>query len=153
PFVIPRDADPKFGGLSVSVGSSLLGGIEDAVAYLVDYPYGCLEQTSSSLLPLIPLGRLAKRGYPLGIDDVDGYVEAGIARLRSMQLPSGGFSYWPGGDTAAPYASAYATWVLGQAKAAGHRVPPAMLEAADRYLLDVVGQWQTVTGPSLGHDI
>src|SRR5690606_37292973 len=40
-----------------------------------------------------------------------------------------------------------------RAKAAGHRVPSAMLEAADRYLLDVIGQWQTVTGPSLGHDI
>ncbi|HLT38410.1 MAG TPA: hypothetical protein VK034_19120, partial [Enhygromyxa sp.] len=153
PFVIPRDADPKFGGLSVSVGSTLLGGVEDAVAYLVKYPYGCLEQTSSSLLPLIPLGRLAKQGYPLGIDDVDQYVEAGIARLRSMQLPGGGFAYWPGGETPAPYASAYATWVLGRAKAAGHRVPSAMLEAADRYLLDVIGQWQTVTGPSLGHDI
>ncbi|MFO7564338.1 MAG: MG2 domain-containing protein [Enhygromyxa sp.] len=152
PFVIPSDADPKFGGLSVSVGSTLLGGVEDAVAYLVKYPYGCLEQTSSSLLPLIPLGRLA-RDYPLGIDDVDGYVEAGVARLRAMQLPGGGFAYWPGGNRPAPYASAYATWVLHQAKAAGYRVPPAMLEAANRYLLGELAAWQAVTGPSLGQDV
>jgi uncharacterized protein YfaS (alpha-2-macroglobulin family) len=152
PFVLPSDADPKFGGLRVSVGSTLLGGLEDAVAYLVGYPYGCLEQTSSSLLPLIPLGRLAET-YPLGIDDVDEYVAAGIARLRTMQLPSGGFAYWPGGTEPAPYASAYATWVLHQAQAAGYSIPPSMVEAADRYILGVVEQWHDRTGPSLGDDV
>jgi uncharacterized protein YfaS (alpha-2-macroglobulin family) len=152
PFVLPADADPKFGGLSVSVGSTLLGGLEDAVAYLVQYPYGCLEQTSSSLLPLIPLGRLGK-DYPLGIDNVDAYVDAGIARLRSMQLPGGGFSYWPGGTEPAPYPSAYANWVLHQAQAAGYRVPASMLDEADRYVLGLLAHWQTVTGPSLGDDI
>jgi alpha-2-macroglobulin len=152
PFVLPRDADPEFGGLSVSVGSTLLGGLEDAVAYLVRYPYGCVEQTSSSLLPLIALGRLAP-DYPLGIADVDDYVAVGIARLRAMQLPSGGFSYWPGGIEPARYASGYATWVLGQAAAAGYPVPPAMLEAADAYLLGVVAAWQQRPGPSVGEDI
>jgi uncharacterized protein YfaS (alpha-2-macroglobulin family) len=152
PFLLPADVDPEFGGMSVSVGSTLLGGVEDAVAYLVHYPYGCLEQTSSSLLPLIPLGRLAK-DYPLGIDDVDDYVAVGIARLRSMQLGGGGFAYWPGGTEPAPYASAYATWVLNLAGAAGYPVPPAMLDAADRYLLGEVARWAEITGPSLGHDI
>ncbi|MCB1003921.1 MAG: hypothetical protein KDB35_07010, partial [Acidimicrobiales bacterium] len=67
PFVLPDAIDPNFGGLSVSIGATILGGVEDAVAYLVKYPYGCVEQTSSSLLPLIPLGQLARQGYPMGI--------------------------------------------------------------------------------------
>jgi uncharacterized protein YfaS (alpha-2-macroglobulin family) len=153
PFAIPADADPRFGGLSVSVGSTLLGGLEDAVDYLVRYPYGCLEQTSSSLLPLIPLGRLAAQGYPLGIDDVDAYVDSGVERLRSMQLPGGGFSYWPGGTQPAPYASAYATWVLTRARAAGYRVPDEMLTEAHGYLLGQVDAWVTRTAPELGADI
>jgi alpha-2-macroglobulin len=153
PFAIPADADPRFGGLSVSVGSTLLGGLEDAVEYLVNYPYGCLEQTSSSLLPLIPLGRLAAQGYPLGIADVDEYVEHGIARLRSMQVSGGGFSYWPGGFEPAPYASAYATWVLTQAWNAGYRVPDAMLSGAHTYLLGQVDDWALRTAPELGEDI
>jgi uncharacterized protein YfaS (alpha-2-macroglobulin family) len=153
PFAIPADADPRFGGLSVSVSPTLLGGLEDAVDYLVRYPYGCLEQTSSSLLPLIPLGRLAAQGYPLGIVDVDDHVDSGIARLRSMQLPGGGFSYWPGGTEPAPYASAYATWVLTRARGAGYRVPDAMLSDADSYLLGQVQGWASRTAPALGEDI
>ena len=153
PFAIPTDADPRFGGLSVSLGTTILGGLEDSVDYLVQYPYGCLEQTSSSLMPLIPLGRLSAQGYPLGIEDVDQYVDAGIARLRAMQLPGGGFSYWPGGTQPAPYASAYATWVLTQARSAGYRVPDAMLSDAHEYLLSLIREWSTHTAPVLGEDI
>ncbi|PRQ07524.1 alpha-2-macroglobulin family protein [Enhygromyxa salina] len=152
PFELPADADPAFGGLSVSIGSSMLGGVEDAVAYLVNYPHGCVEQTSSSLLPLIPLGALAKT-YPLGIADTDAYVEAGVARLRSMQLDDGGFGYWPGATTASPYGSAYATWVLGRAKLAGHAVPDAMLDRAQAYLLGQVRGWAAELGSSTGRDI
>lgn len=152
PFELPDAIDPAFGGLSVSIGSSMLGGVEDAVAYLVDYPYGCLEQTSSSLLPLIPLGRLAAE-YPLGITDTTQYVEAGVQRLASMQLPSGGFAYWPGGTEPNRYASAYATWVLGQAIRAGYAVPDTMYQAALGYLATEVEAWQVQTAPSRARDI
>ncbi|KIG15320.1 hypothetical protein DB30_05747 [Enhygromyxa salina] len=152
PFELPDDADPAFGGLSVSIGSSMLGGVEDAVAYLVGYPHGCVEQTSSSLLPLIPLGSLAKT-YPLGIPDTNAYVEAGVARLRTMQLANGGFGYWPGSITANPYASAYAAWVLGRAAAAGYPVPPAMLSSAQEYLFGQVQAWSTKPGSTTGRDI
>lgn len=152
PFELPTDVDPAFGGLSVSIGSTLLGGLEDAVAYLVTYPHGCLEQTSSSLLPLVPLGRLAAT-YPLGITDVDEYVAVGIRRLESMQLPNGGFAYWPGGREASRYGSAYATWVLVQAARSGYDVPDAMLERALAYLAGEVTQWQAHTAPARSHDI
>ncbi len=153
PFVLPADADPNYGGLSVSVGSTILGGVEDAVAYLVQYPYGCVEQTSSSLLPLVPLGALAKQGYPLGIDDTDAYVRAGVERLASMQLAGGGFSYWPGGHEPAPFASAYATWVLTLAADKGYPVPRRMLDEADAYLLQLAAAWSRERAPGLEADI
>jgi uncharacterized protein YfaS (alpha-2-macroglobulin family) len=152
PFELPTQIDPAFGGLSVSIGSSMLGGLEDAVAYLVGYPYGCVEQTSSSLLPLIPLGKLAAT-YPLGIDDTDHYVRAGIARLQTMQLANGGFAYWPGGGEASRYGSAYATWVLSRASKAGYDVPVAMLDAALGYLATEVDTWMLDTAPARGRDI
>nr|WP_255216695.1 alpha-2-macroglobulin family protein [Pseudenhygromyxa sp. WMMC2535] len=147
PFRLPTQVDPNFGGLSVSVGSTILGGVEDAVAYLVRYPYGCVEQTSSSLLPLVPLGQLAEQGYPLGIEDTKTYVRAGVDRLRAMQLSSGGFSYWPGGATEAPYASAYATWVLTLAARAGYEVPEPMLDRAESYLRRMLSTWLARTAP------
>ena len=152
PFELPDAIDPAFGGLSVSIGSSMLGGVEDTVAYLVDYPYGCIEQTSSSLLPLIPLGSLAGT-YPLGITDTEQYVKAGVARLRTMQLANGGFAYWPGGTEANRYGSAYATWVLGRAIKAGYAVPDDMYAAALNYLSVEVGAWMAEAAPTRGRDI
>ncbi|EDM77255.1 Alpha-2-macroglobulin-like protein2 [Plesiocystis pacifica SIR-1] len=153
PFVLPTEIDPNYGGLSISVASSILGGVEDAVAYLVTYPHGCVEQTSSSLLPLIPLGALARQGYPMGIDDTDHYVAVGVQRLRTMQLGDGSFSYWPGGDESMPHASAYATWVLVQADQAGYHVPRDLLDGAVAFLRTRVVAWQGKPGPTLEEDI
>lgn len=129
PIKIPRDVLPGHGGVRVDTSSTLLGGLEDAVHDLVDYPHGCIEQTSSRLLPLIALGPLAK-DYPLGIPDTAAFMRAGVERILAMQTPGGGFSYWPGAAEVHVYASAYATWVLQLAATAGHPVPADALQRA-----------------------
>ena len=133
PVKIPEAVAVDVGGVEVSTSSSLLGGLEDAVHELIHYPYGCVEQTSSRMVPLVALSELGAT-WPLEIGDTDAFVKAGVERLLSMQTDSGGFSYWPEGATAHPYGSAYATWVLHMAKRAGHDVPDRKLTAALDYL-------------------
>ncbi|MFZ6177102.1 MG2 domain-containing protein [Nannocystis pusilla] len=130
PIKMPGAVRPDVGGVSVSASSSLLGGLEDAADALLTYPHGCVEQTSSRLLPVVSL--LALHGtYPLGLrEDPQVFVKAGVERILAMQTSSGGFAYWPGGDEVHPYASGYATWVLGLAARAGYPVPAAALENA-----------------------
>ena len=69
----------------------------DHLRYLIHYPYGCIEQTTSTTLPLLHVGALAESVDPdlngIAIEDM---VAAGIARVLSMETPSGGFGYWPG---------------------------------------------------------
>jgi len=129
PIRLPRDVLPGHGGVRVDTSSTLLGGLEDAVHDLIDYPYGCLEQTASRLLPLVALGPLAAE-YPLGIPDTAAFMRAGVARILTMQTPEGGFAYWPGGADVHVYATAYATWVLQLAARAGHPVPEDALRRA-----------------------
>lgn len=129
PIRMPSDVLPGHGGVTVATTSTLLGGLEDAVHALVDYPYGCIEQTSSRLLPLAVLGPLG-RDYPLGIPDTKEFMKVGVERILSMQTDSGGFSYWPGNQEVHVYASAYATWVLQLAAKGGHPVPEAALGRA-----------------------
>ncbi|MBZ5711403.1 Ig-like domain-containing alpha-2-macroglobulin family protein [Nannocystis pusilla] len=130
PVVMPGAVRADVGGVSVSASSSLLGGLEDAVDALLTYPYGCVEQTASRLLPVVSLLALHST-YPLGLaEDPALFVKAGVERILSMQTSSGGFAYWPGGQQVHAYASAYATWVLGLAARAGHPVPGAALERA-----------------------
>jgi uncharacterized protein YfaS (alpha-2-macroglobulin family) len=132
---IPKDALRGYGALYLSFSSAgfALRGLEGAFEFLVGYPNGCVEQTSSRLLPLIALGDLAEK-YPLGVGDVDEFVAAGVDRLGKMQRESGGFAYWPDSSDVRPYYSAYATWVLTLAGKAGYPLPGGMLKQARKYL-------------------
>ena len=81
--------------------------------YLIHYPYGCIEQTTSSTRPLLYVASLVEQVDPqlaeLKIEDM---VLSGINRVLSMQTPSGGFGYWPGATEPLEWATAYATHML-----------------------------------------
>ncbi len=126
------DHIPASAEASVDVYASLLGGYKDSVDGLVEYPYGCVEQTSSRLVPLAALHGLGE--FDFGVENVDVFIEAGLARLKTMVTPSGGFAYWPGGKEPHPYATAYAIWVLSELKQTGVRVEAALIENAAGYL-------------------
>lgn len=104
--------------------------------YLIQYPYGCVEQTSSTLLPMVRLKPLIELVEPDAVagGELENRVNAGIARLISMQTPTGGFSFWPGGTDPAPWPSIYATFTLLEAKDAGFFVPDSTLNGALNYI-------------------
>lgn len=104
----------------------------DAVRYLLDYPYGCLEQVTSSTRPLLYMSDLIESIDPdlrEEYDDIDDMAEAGIDRVLAMQTPEGGFGYWPGRDHDA-WSTAYATDMLVDAQKEGYGVPQARLDEA-----------------------
>lgn len=102
------------------------------LTYLVHYPYGCVEQTTSSTRPLLYVSEL--------LDDVDptltqgqsvsDLVLTGINRVLSMQTPSGGFAYWPGQTEPVEWGSAYATHMLLDAQKLKYPVPQDRLDDA-----------------------
>ncbi len=138
----PDDALGGSGRVELRVDASLLDGLQDVARDLVEYPYGCVEQTSSGLIPLVALGELAQQ-YPLGIDDIESYLSAGVARLRSMQVDGGGLGYWPGARRPHLYGTAYAVWVLERARQAGFAGGNAVRKAALSYLGAEVTRWAT----------
>jgi len=107
------------------------------LSYLLRYPYGCVEQTTSSVFPLIYFGDLAQEldpeAFKAGTDSAS-MVAAGIRRLATMQTYNGSFSMWPYGATTEPWGTVYATHFLVEAKRAGHDVPQPMLDRALAYI-------------------
>jgi uncharacterized protein YfaS (alpha-2-macroglobulin family) len=99
----------------------LAGGLQ----YLLRYPYGCVEQTTSSCFPLLYLGDLAQWVEPglASPGQIEHYVQSGIARVLSMQSHSGGFAYWPGYQNADIWVTCYAGQLLVEARTAGYSVP------------------------------
>lgn len=100
--------------------------------YLVRYPYGCIEQTVSSTRPLLYLGSLVDRVAPALVANasIEEMVQSGIDRLFSMQTPSGGFAYWPGGIRPAYWGTANATHLLLDARDLGYPVNAQRLDDA-----------------------
>ncbi|MFH1686016.1 MAG: MG2 domain-containing protein [bacterium] len=92
--------------------------------YLLHYPYGCLEQTTSSLFPLLFFNDLVKFASPglFGGHGHEYFIAEGIDKLLRMQREDGSFSYWPGGDRLHNWSAIYAAHFLVEASLAGFEV-------------------------------
>ena len=123
-------------GISTIKASGLpLTALSGGLNYLLRYPYGCLEQTTSAAFPLLYLADLVEQVAPGSITrgDCAHYVQAGILRILSMQVPNGGFAYWPHSRKEYGWGSLYAIHFLVEAERAGYDVPDARLNAALTY--------------------
>ncbi len=107
--------------------------VADAAKGLFQYPYGCIEQTTSKLLPYLTLddSALAKLGLPQStVKNRAENVSFGLGRIASMQAESGHFNYWPEGDYAEPTLTPFITDVLIDAQMQGYAMPPQVLQKA-----------------------
>ncbi|HNW69361.1 MAG TPA: MG2 domain-containing protein [Bacteroidales bacterium] len=116
--------------------------LERRLKYLVQYPYGCIEQTTSSVFPQLYLSDL------MDLDDnmkktIERNIKAGINRISSLQTSSGGFAYWPGGYEADQWATSYAGQFLLEAKDKGYTVSSVVLKKWEKYQKRMTLSWST----------
>ena len=109
--------------------------------YLLQYPYGCLEQTVSAAFPQLYYGDLAAtlqqqsgRAARATRYNANDNVQQAIRKIESMQLYNGSLSYWPGGDYDNWWATAYAAHFLQEAQRAGFAVNKLVLDKVLGYL-------------------
>lgn len=83
------------GGLSVVLDPTRLGTLTEAITYVFRYPYGCLEQRASAMLPLVYFGDyIDVFGLESEVDNPHKVVETEIADWATLQKADGGFPYW-----------------------------------------------------------
>lgn len=121
------------------------------LGYLVHYPYGCIEQTTSSTRPLLYVASLVEQVDPqLAEARIEDMVLAGINRVFSMETPSGGFGYWPGATEPLEWATAYATDMLLDARQRGYAVPEDRLKEVLAWIEGRVAQYER--GENVRHE-
>ncbi|MGI0406653.1 alpha-2-macroglobulin family protein [Helicobacter himalayensis] len=111
------------GGL-ISISANPLLNISHRVKWLIHYPYGCVEQTTSSVLPQLYLDRLGS--FKIDKKEVVENINAGIMRLSGFVTPSGGLAYWQGESVPNAWGSNYAGHFLVLAKKLGYYVPDSL---------------------------
>ncbi|MDA3864390.1 MAG: MG2 domain-containing protein [Deltaproteobacteria bacterium] len=137
PVSPPKDVLHKFGGLNIQISSSALTNLQDAVKYLVEYPYDSTEHLASKIFPIISLGEILDE-FKLGKIETRAkrkeIVNRTVNKLLSSQKWRGGFPYWPDYYRPSPWVSAYVTLVLHKAYKKGYSIPESNLKKCIRYL-------------------
>ena len=144
------------GGKSVSVPFALVGrpgtnevnveastippiDLDYRLGYLMGYPHGCLEQTTSGAFPQLYLGDLVELDREQQTRTGEN-VKASINRLSSFAIPSGGMTTWPGTSSylgANVWATIYATHFMLEAQKAGYSVPASLKKSNLSYMKTV----------------
>jgi uncharacterized protein YfaS (alpha-2-macroglobulin family) len=121
--------NPQFlagtGTVTLRVSNTRLSELGEAVSQLLHYPYGCVEQTGSSMLPWIVLSDAPALRSVMGCrsNEIARAINYGIERLFTMQTPGGGLGYWPHAREPMLWASAYGAMVLSLAQQRGWTLP------------------------------
>ncbi len=141
--------------MKITVSPSIATSILDALPFLIEFPYGCVEQTASRFFPAAVVAHsLRSLGFPAdavkagifggihpdhlpeneaGLDDLDAVVAAGLARLADTQESSGAWPWMPGGR-ADTHMTAYVLWALETVRHAGVEVDADMIGRARGWL-------------------
>ena len=88
------------------------------------YPFGCLEQTTSKAWSLL---YVSNNDANWSKSERGKHIAKAINHIGQMQLNTGAFSLWRGGNRPEPWLSMYAMEFLQEAKAKGYDVPEGML--------------------------
>ncbi|HEY3582736.1 MAG TPA: hypothetical protein VGK82_19415, partial [Pyrinomonadaceae bacterium] len=156
---IPKERRTDSTRLTVQIAPSMATTMLDALPYLIDYPYGCTEQTMSRFLPAVITAKTlrdlglkpetamnkifggieeatADATHPKGrhdLKELDAMTKQSLARLYDFQHSDGGWGWWKQGESD-HFMTAYVIWGMTLARQAGIDVKSDVLERAVSYL-------------------
>ncbi|MDP0500191.1 MAG: MG2 domain-containing protein [Verrucomicrobiota bacterium JB022] len=153
---LPKNLDAADPQVRFSVSPTIADSMLGALPYLVNYPYGCTEQTLSRFVPALVVRKaLTDLGYEpeqvqralaermgwdfvpeeseTGLPDLDAVIEQGLKRLYESQLADGSWPWIAGGESDV-YMTGYAVWALTLAEQTGLAIEEKRLEQARQFI-------------------
>lgn len=103
---VPSWAEDGQGSLSVTLDATRLGLLSSAVNYVFDYPFGCIEQRTSAMLPLVAFEEyIDVFNLKSKVSSPRKAVRSYFSFLKKVQKENGGFGYWKESEEASLYVS------------------------------------------------
>jgi len=113
---------------------------DERIRFLIQYPYGCAEQTTSVAFAQLYLPKVVDLSAPM-IKKTEDHVRDGIDRLIRLQSGDGGFMYWPGARTVDDWITSYAGHFLLEAMKTGYSVPDYVISKWKEYQKAAAKNW------------
>ncbi|MBY0550895.1 MAG: hypothetical protein K2W95_26690 [Candidatus Obscuribacterales bacterium] len=140
PMKLTADAIPGTGKFEISVASSAIGPVLGSFDELIDYPYGCTEQTMSRMMPSVVAMELHRKlDLPLDKGTVELFKDVQrrcFIKLAEHQNDDGGWGWWRG-DQSNPYLTAYVMEGLYLLRQAGYTVDQSMIDSGKTRLKEL----------------
>ncbi len=119
------------------------------LSLLVEYPYGCTEQTVSIAFPQLYYGDLADLVKSRNVDanqkaSANANVQEAIRKIKMRQLYNGAVTLWDGEGTENWWATIYAAHFLIEARKAGFDVDQGLLSTMLGYINNRLKNRETV---------
>ena len=108
--------------------------------YLLHYPHGCAEQTTSAAFPQLYLTNLVENTENISTTVTQNIMQA-INRLAAMQIPDGGIANWPGHNMADDWTTSYVGYFLSEAGRKGYVLPDGFMKRWIGYQRKASQQW------------
>ena len=119
--------------ITLSLASTALLNLKGSMVYLMTYPYDCLEQKMSKIIPVLTGAQLVE-DFKLGdLTQLKTQVQDILDEAVQYQSAAGGYGYWKN-SRPDPYVTAYVLEVNYLAKQAGYTVPEKSLAKAAQWL-------------------
>ncbi|MDP4260949.1 MAG: MG2 domain-containing protein [Bacteroidota bacterium] len=136
---------------SLVVSRSPVLELGEQLRYLVQYPYGCTEQTVSAAFPQLYYGDISDLmqlnstgGKQNKANAIFNIMEA-IRKIKMRQLYNGAVTLWDGEGEPDWWATIYAAHFLLEAKKAGYDVDNSLLETMLNYISTRLKNRETIT--------
>jgi len=111
------------------------------LAYLIQYPHGCLEQTTSAVFPQLFFNDIADLTDTRKAQ-IQYNIKSGIQKLAGYQVGNGGFSYWQGQNYADDWSTSYVGHFLMEAERKGFVLPPGTKSRWVAYQQKAAKDWR-----------
>lgn len=114
--------------------------LEKRLDYLIQYPHGCIEQTTSSVFPQLYVTNLLDPDEKQK-QNISAHIKAGLKRLELFQTADGGFAYWPGESYNNEWGSNYAGHFMLEAEQQGYTISSSMKSRWINYQKERAKNW------------
>jgi len=137
-YELPGIAGTNTASLEVSTLPPI--NLEKRLKYLIQYPYGCVEQTTSAVFPQLGLNRLMELSDN-SKNEIEKNIKDGIYRIKSFQNTDGGLGYWQGEQSNDEWGTNYAGHFMIEAQNAGYTLPINFLPAWKKFQQNKANNW------------
>jgi uncharacterized protein YfaS (alpha-2-macroglobulin family) len=120
--------------------------LDQRLKYLVRYPHGCIEQTTSAAFPQLALEKVMNLSNDYKIT-IDQNIKAALDRLRLFQTYEGGFAYWPGLTNSSEWGTNYAGHFMLEAEMKGYKLPIGLKSSWLKYQKNMAANYKVLTTP------